>query len=206
MKKAISLFLLSLLMISSAGCGSNAAENVKPGPEDTGKIGSRDAGANGTGAEADSGVKEDAAGVSLDAAKRTALDDAGVREADAVFTKEKTDYEEGHKVYDLEFYTSEAEYEYEIKVSDGTIFSRNVEKFAQNNQNPSGGAVIDLEQAKAIALEHARVSESTVTFKETKKDIDDGIEVYEIEFFVSGKEYEYKIRVSDGSILEYDID
>lgn len=106
----------------------------------------------------------------------------------------------------MKFYTSYAEYEYEIKVSDGSIYSKDINVFMQGGQEPSDGTAISLEQAKSIALDHAKVSESDVTFKEAKLDIDDGIEVYEIEFYYLGREYEYKIRVSDGYIVKHDID
>jgi len=57
-----------------------------------------------------------------------------------------------------------------------------------------------------IAIEHADANIEDVTFKEAKKDYEDGIEVYEIGFNSSGREYEYKIRFSDGKIIEYDVD
>ena len=64
------------------------------------------------------------------------------------------------------------------------------------------------EQAKQIAFEHAQIQESDVTYQKIKKDYDDGISVYEIEFRAGNKEYEYDIKADDGQILktDYEID
>lgn len=45
-----------------------------------------------------------------------------------------------------------------------------------------------------------------VTFSKAKLENDDGMTVYEVEFFYQGTEYDYKIDASTGSILEYDLD
>lgn len=146
--------------------------------------------------------------ITLDAAKEIALADAGVSESDATFTETKTDYENGTQVYELKFYTSNAEYEYEINTADGSVYKKDVDYFGGGNTSGGSetGGAIDLDSAKEIAVTDAGATVDSVTFKEAKKDSDDGVEVYEIEFRYSGKEYEYKIRCSDGAILERDID
>ncbi len=145
--------------------------------------------------------------VSAEDAIQIALADAGVSESDATMIETKIDSENGQQVYDLTFYTSDAEYEYEIATSDGSICRKDVEHYhAQNDTQPSAGAQIDLARAKEIAAEHAEADMDDVTFKEAKKDSEDGADVYEIEFYYFGREYEYKIRCSDGKILEYDTD
>ena len=64
------------------------------------------------------------------------------------------------------------------------------------------------EEAKQIALDHAQVQEADLTYLNVKKDYDDGISVYEVDFGVGGKEYEYDIKADDGQILktDYEID
>lgn len=78
------------------------------------------------------------------------------------------------------------------------------------NQNTAGdnAAEITEEQAKQIAFEHAQVAESDLNNLSVKKDYEDGISVYEIEFQAGNKEYEYDIKAADGQILktDYDID
>ncbi|MCD8122795.1 MAG: PepSY domain-containing protein [Clostridiales bacterium] len=66
---------------------------------------------------------------------------------------------------------------------------------------------VTLEEAKAIALEHAGLDSDEVTFTKVKLDWDDGIHVYEIEWYTdSFVEYEYEIHASTGAILDFDCD
>ncbi|MCM1285090.1 MAG: PepSY domain-containing protein [Acetobacter sp.] len=57
-------------------------------------------------------------------AKAIALQDAGLKSSQVKFTKNKLDYDNGIKIYDIEFYTNLTEYEYEINASTGKIVSR----------------------------------------------------------------------------------
>lgn len=146
--------------------------------------------------------------ISLDAAKNMALSDAGVSSSDAAFTKTKLDYDDGIAVYDIEFYTSTYEFEYEINAATGVILGKSIEQLkgsagnqADNTQNSD--SYIGEDKAKSIAVEHAGLSASDVTFSKVKLENDDGYKVYEIEFYVNSTEYEYKIDASTGTILEY---
>ncbi len=58
------------------------------------------------------------------------------------------------------------------------------------------------EEALAIALEHAGLTQSKINELETEYVTDDGPIHYEIEFIHGGYEYEYKIDVKEGRILE----
>lgn len=68
------------------------------------------------------------------------------------------------------------------------------------------GAGITEQDALAAALAHADVDESKITSKRVKKDYEDGKEVYDVEFYAGGKEYDYEISVADGSILKADFE
>lgn len=63
--------------------------------------------------------------ISVERAKQIALSHAGV--GSAKFKKAKLDYENGVKVYDIEFKVGNLEYEYDINVSNGAIISSSVE-------------------------------------------------------------------------------
>ena len=63
--------------------------------------------------------------ISLEKAKQISLSHAGV--GSAKFKKAKLDYENGVKVYDIEFKVGNLEYEYDINVSNGAIISSSVE-------------------------------------------------------------------------------
>ena len=62
------------------------------------------------------------------------------------------------------------------------------------------------DQALAIALEHAGLTEEQVSYLNAHLDRDDGRWVYEIEFRKGRTEYEYEVRASDGKITDYDKD
>lgn len=146
--------------------------------------------------------------ISLETAKNKALSDAGVSSADATFTKAKLDYDDGIAVYDIEFYTKTHRYDYEINADTGKIISREVEGFQTDagGNTGNGSTYIGIDKAKSIALSHAGLSDSAVTFAKAKLENDDGKTVYEIEFYHKGSEYEYSIEAVSGKILEYDHD
>lgn len=61
--------------------------------------------------------------------------------------------------------------------------------------------------AKAIALEHAGVKESNVSYSQTDTDKEGDTLIYEVEFYTKDlKEYDYEILAKDGSILSIDYD
>ena len=142
--------------------------------------------------------------ISVETAKDKALADAEVSASAATFTKAKLDYDDGTSVYDIEFYTSGYEYDYEINARTGAVRSKDIEAIetASQQQGSNETSYIGVEKAKSIALSHAGVSD--VTYTKAKLDHDDGQVVYEIEFRKGGIEYEYTIRATDGSILEHD--
>ena len=65
---------------------------------------------------------------------------------------------------------------------------------------------ITKDQALQIALDNAGFKKSDVNFPSVNKDFDDGMEIYEVEFRVGLTEYNYDIAVSNGQIVDYDID
>ena len=151
-------------------------------------------------------------GKSLEEAKAAALKDAGLTESDVTFKKTELDRDHGMQVYDIEFYTSDTEYDYEINASDGTVVEKSVEAF-RLQENPAGNAAnsannnyIGVDRAKEIALSHANLTESDVRFAKAKLEKDDGRMEYEIEFYCGATEYDYTIDAVSGNIIEYDVD
>lgn len=143
--------------------------------------------------------------VDLATAKATALADAGVSADAATFTKEKLDHDDGMTVYEIEFYTATHEYDYEINAATGAVYQKSVEAFyAAAIQD--GASVESVDQAKAIAVAQAGLGVGDVTFLKAKLDHDDGMMVYEIEFYYNAVEYECKINAANGAVLEFDYD
>ena len=156
--------------------------------------------------------EEDNSRIGLEAAKDKALADAGQNSADVTYTKAELDYEDGIPVYEIEFYTADYKYEYEINALTGAVLKREKEvnkSGNSGNDNPgnsdtgNSGSYIGEERAKTIALDHAGFTSSQVRFSKAEFDYEDGIPVYEVEFYNGGMEYEYEINAITGSIVKF---
>ena len=55
-------------------------------------------------------------------------DPAGVKSSDVVFSKAKLERDDGKLVYEIEFYSNYAEYDYTIDASSGTILEYETDK------------------------------------------------------------------------------
>lgn len=141
-------------------------------------------------------------------AKSIALKHAGVSASKATFVKAKLDYEDGRRVYEIEFYSGNTEYDYEILASNGKIISydKDIENYKIPRKNTSSSTYIGKAKAKSIALKDAGVSASSATFTKTKLDYEDGIRVYEIEFYTNSAEYEYEVNAKTGKIRDMDVE
>lgn len=138
--------------------------------------------------------------------------DAGVSD-DEIFNLEvKLDSEDGIRVYEIEFDTTETEYEYDIAVSDGRIINRKTEMrdhisaSASVSSTPKPDVEITREDAIAIAKADAGILDDELLDLKIEQDSDDGILYYDIEFCCGGCEYEYEIGVLDGKIWKRDCD
>ena len=141
--------------------------------------------------------------ISADKAKKIALGDAKLAEKDVTFVKVELEFENNRLVYDVEFYSGNVEYDYDIDAVSGAIVSsdRDIENYSIPAQQTivAPAADIGVEKAKEIALAHAGVG--SARFTKAKIDYENGIKVYEIEFKVGNMEYEYDINVLNGAIV-----
>ena len=152
------------------------------------------------------GVAKKAKKISADKAKKIALGDAKLAEKDVTFVKVELELEDNRLVYDVEFYSGNVEYDYDIDAVSGAIVSadKDIENYVIPTQ-PSTSAAntqtseISVEKAKQIALSHAGVG--SARFTKAKIDYENGVKVYEIEFKVGNMEYEYDINVVNGAIV-----
>lgn len=142
------------------------------------------------------------ADVTFEEAKQIALERAGAKAEDAVFTKAHHDYEDGRAVIELEFYVGTTEYEMDVDVKTGEITDFETEEHALVEAD----GAITLEAAKGIALAKVGMKEDQVRFTKAHKDTEDGRVVYEIEYVVNGMEYEFDIDAATGVIVEFDAD
>ena len=153
-------------------------------------------------------VSQSSADIGAEKAKSIALKHAGVTASDTVFLYAKLDYENGLRVYDVEFFSGNKEYDYEINAATGDIvsFDQDIEWYAAGGYQAQANTDIGAEKAKSIALEHAGVAAADTVFINVELDYDDGMRVYDVEFFSGNKEYDYKIDAASGAILGFDFD
>ena len=145
--------------------------------------------------------------ISADKAKKIALGDAKLAEKDVTFVKVELELEDNRLVYDVEFYSGNVEYDYDIDAVSGAIVSadKDIENYVIPAQpsteapTKAQASEISVEKAKQIALSHAGVS--SARFTKAKIDYENGVKVYEIEFKVGNMEYEYDINVVNGAIV-----
>ena len=145
--------------------------------------------------------------ISADKAKKIALGDAKLAEKDVTFVKVELELEDNRLVYDVEFYSGNVEYDYDIDAVSGAIVSadKDIENYVIPAQpsteapTKAQASEISVEKAKQIALSHAGVG--SARFTKAKIDYENGIKVYEIEFKVGNMEYEYDINVVNGAIV-----
>jgi uncharacterized membrane protein YkoI len=142
-------------------------------------------------------------------AKSIALTHAGITESAATFIRAYLDYDDGRVVYDVEFYSGDTEYDYEIDAESGDIreFDRDIEYYSIPNSSrvtTDAGRYIGEAKAKSIALEAAGIAESGATFIKAYLDSDDGSVVYDVEFYSGNTEYDYEIDAVSGDIREFD--
>ena len=68
----------------------------------------------------------------------------------------------------------------------------------------ANNGLLDQQEAETFAFMDADVKEDEVTNLRTHLEKDDGVYVYDIEFYVGNIEYEYEIRAEDGVVLDRD--
>lgn len=148
--------------------------------------------------------------ITADEAKRIALTHAKLAEKDVTFVKVELEDNNRYE-YDVDFYSGNLEYDYEIDAVSGAILSadRDIENYVIPTQSSTAAAntqtsEISVERAKQIALSHAGVG--SARFKKAKLDYENGVKVYEIEFKVGNLEYEYDINVSNGAIISSSVE
>ena len=135
----------------------------------------------------------------MDYAVEVALADAGLTEDEVTVGDVERGREQGASVYEVEFWTDSAEYEYDIAIADGEIVS-----VSRELTDPSlEGKEISKAEAKKIALKHAGVNENKASFSKNQNGTENGISVFEFKFEDSEAEYKYDVAKQGGEILSY---
>ncbi len=120
------------------------------------------------------------------------------------------DLENKIMVYEIEFYYNNQEYDYEINATTGAIIKggKDIDHDDNNDQDddddddkePVGTSYIGKTKAKQIALNHAKVSNAREI--EVEFEYKAGVAVYEVDFEVGNKDYDYDINATTGKIIK----
>ena len=156
-------------------------------------------------------------------AEDLALTAVGLSRDDVIWERTEYDRERGQDVWEVEFYHDGVEYDFEINADTGEILKQKQENERKPDGKPESkpdtkpstddapaGAPeavgLTRDETIALALADAKLSADDVTCLKAKQDYDDGVWVYEIEFDQGQTEYDYEIRISDGKIIERDVE
>ena len=74
------------------------------------------------------GIQSDPGDITVEQAKEIAVDKAGLSESDVIFTEATYEYDNGIRVFEIEFRYGQTEYSAEIRASNGEILSWSVDK------------------------------------------------------------------------------
>lgn len=139
-------------------------------------------------------------------ARSIALEHAGVAESDAKFYRVERDNDDGRAVYEVEFYSGNTEYDYEISAETGEILSydSDIEGWAAQSASSTPGSAVTLEQARELVLE--RVPGAAASDVQIEQEREDGRDIYEGEVYYDRTEYEFEIDASTGSFIKWSVD
>ena len=146
--------------------------------------------------------------ISAEKARQAALDHAGVAAADAVFLQTKLDRDGARVCYDVEFYSGNTEYDYDIDASTGSVvsFDHELDNYTihtADSQTTVQEELITAARAQEIARGRAPAGAQVV---KCELDRDDGRYVYEIELRNGPAEYECDVNAVTGVILKWEAD
>lgn len=161
--------------------------------------------------------------ISVEDAKAAAFAHAGLKEKDVVLRKAALDMDDDRGIlkYDVDFFAADKDFEYDIDADTGAVIKAeqevmDAEDYAEikalkenmKTKDAAKSAELNEEGALDIALKHAGVAKSDVTRKNVHLDFDDdlGKKVFDVEFHVGIKEYNYDIDPVTGEICKFDVD
>lgn len=152
--------------------------------------------------------------ISAAEAESAALSDAGAAADSALGLHSEFDRDDRAANYDVDFCFDGIDYDYKINAVTGEVIKAEKElcdhKHSQQTESKkeekpeNTSSKITKDEAKAIALKHAGLSESSIKHLEIEYDKDDGVYKYEVSFDHNGYEYDYDINALTGEIISHE--
>lgn len=144
--------------------------------------------------------------IGQDAAKKAALDNAGLSESDVTNWKIERDWDDGRLEYEIEFWCGTTEYDCTVDGHTGSVIKSEIDHHGGAGTNTAAPTDVGQEAAKQAALDHAGLTADQVTGWDIERDWDDGRLEYELEFWCGDTEYEYTIDGHSCAVLEHEWD
>ena len=133
-------------------------------------------------------------------AEAIAIAHAGLTAEQVTNIRSYLDRDDGVDVYEVEFYTADAKYEYQILPEDGQVRSWEYDVLRRGSGNTE--VLVSDAQAWEIARNDAGVpADAEVTILQEKLEYDDGFRKYELDFSYENARYEYDVDANTGDIL-----
>lgn len=189
---------------SQAGAGTQGGSQDKnQGETQSGETQESSSSTSQTDSQASSGG---GTAITEEEAKAIALEHAGLAASDVTFYRVEQDNEDGRAIYEVEFYSGNTEYDYEIAQDNGQVLScdSDIEGWAPSSQDNSGTGAITVEQAAQLVLD--RIPGATESDMRIKAEHDDGRQIYEGKVYYDQAEYEFEIDASTGNFIEWSVD
>ena len=152
-------------------------------------------------------------------AEAIALEHAGLTRAQVTGLRSEYDVDRGISHWDIDFRSGDWEYDYEVNAQTGAVV-KGEKEYDPVKTKPATPAPevpaetqpktekLTAEEAKAIALKHAGLTEAEVTGLRSEYDADDGVAHWDIDFRSGDFEYDYEVHAETGKVLksekEYD--
>lgn len=212
MKKTYLLALIAGCSICMLGCSNQVKDkaNDPDTPAVTEETGITEGAADVAGQETgegtiDSGKSEDPAGDGIKDSVGDGSNDSTVGETKDSMDKGGDDTEEAGTTAKKDEAASGLT---NVSATKKPVTTKQTSKDKKTNQKSTDTdkEEIGMDAAKNIALAKAGLTEQDGSWKKEKRDREDGMIVYELEFVSGNKEYEFEINAHNGIILEYQQD
>lgn len=132
---------------------------------------------------------------SQDQAKDLAFQIAQVTEDKVNNLVVTTDLDNGQPVYDIDFTIDGVDHSYTISAQDGKVLEQ-----SQETAEPIQNSNLSAQDATAIALSDANLTQHQVTNLTVSQDNDNGLLVYDVSFRQGDQDYSYDIDAQTGAI------
>lgn len=153
----------------------------------------------------------------LDEAIDIALEHVGLTAGEVTDLVAKREIDDGNVEIDVDFRQGDTEYEITVDAGSGEVLEQDKDhepakpvetQPAETVPVETAPAVVELtaDEAVAIALGHAGLAADEVTNLKTKREVDDGVPEFDIDFRSGDYEYDYTIHAETGKVLEWDKD